>query len=684
MSANFNFHRFPLMPVLLVYIVGVLFQVFVLQISNANLLLILFAIYTLLLLFFAKFSGENKWGSMLLRSFLWLGVFGLGIMLTALHDVRNQSKWYGHESNQYEAYSVKIVESPKEKARTFLLPVEVQYGMKDDKWQQLNGRLQVYVYKSEALPNFQIGQQWLIPANVVAIKHNNNPGSFNFAEKQQKKGLYFQCFLNHQQLMLVQDSRHVSWISNTRAHLLHQLDTFITDPITRSLTQATLLNEADNMDAQMQKDYAATGISHIIAISGMHVNLLFGLMVLPFFWMKDKRKQWIKYLSVLPLVWLYVALCNFPPSAVRAALGFSLITISMLVKRPQNNIYLLCLNAFVLLLFNPMWLFHVGVQLSFLAVLSIFIFYPVLKKRYSSKWKILNWIWDTIAVSLAVQILVFPLVIFYFHQFPIWFLLANVMAALFSVLQMGMAFGIMLFGVMKLTAVAGFIAFVLERMTLGFNVIIAWLNAHSWDLSRSIPMDGADFVLIMICIVTLSIFFLRKQKLFLFIGLSFSVGFVLNLFFNDFKASKQQRIIVYASTRQTVVDVMKGKATWTYIDSLAENVDQFALRPAQLKFRISKVQQMPVENTFWLIGTKKIAMISDASQLPDTTIDVLILSNEADLQTAQIQASLGNPLIVLDGSWGRSVSIRYATRLREQGMAVHNTQSDGAWWFYAK
>ncbi len=680
MTAKFTLHRFPLLPVLLAYILGVLLQTFLLQFVSITPLWLLLFCCTILILLISRLRLFSKW----LPALLLLVIVLLGSTLTATFDVRNDTKWFGHQHNHYEAFVIKIDENPKEKVRTVLLPSTVQFGLKDGLWHELKGKLQVYVYKNEALPHFKQGEQYIIPEALVPMTHNNNPGSFDFAKKQNREGLYYQCFLSHKQLMFSKSAKEPSWINKTRTHLLHQLDTFIKDPVTRSLTQATLLNEADNMDAQMQKDYSATGISHIIAISGMHVNLLFGLMVLPMFWIRDKRKFWIKYIVVLPFVWIYVALCNFPPSAVRAALGFSLITLTMLIKRPQNNIHLLSLNAFVLLLFNPMWLFHVGVQLSFLAVLSIFIFYPVIKKWYSSKYKILNLIWQTIAVSLAVQVLVFPLVIFYFHQFPIWFLVANVLAALFSVLQMGMAFCIMFFGVMKVNIVAIFIAFILETMTMNFNKIIAWLNAHSWDLSRSIPLDGMDYLLIMATIILLSIFWLRKQKIYLFLGLGFCLTFVVNLIFNEIIAVRQERIVVYAGTRQTGIDYIKGKTSWTYTDSIAENVEQYALKPAHLKFRINKVHQMQAQNAFWRMGEKQIAFINNGSSLPKAQVDVLILSKEADLQPETITEKLNKPFVVLDASWGRAASLRYATAIRKNGITVHNVQTDGAWWFYSK
>lgn len=675
--------RLPLLPVLLVYMAGILLQTFVVQLRFHWSYLLIAASGLLLFLIFLYKPGRFTRYPVFSFSFLLLLVCFLGIQNTAFHDVRSDARWLGRHAGQYTHLLVRLTAKPQEKPRTLLLPVAAVAGFQNGARAVVKGKIQLYVYKSQHMPEYNIGDYLLIPATLVPITHNNNPGAFNFAQQQQRAGICFQAFFNRDQVSVLPIGEKQA-AEPLREHLLAQLDTYIKEPVTRSLTRATLFNELSDMDAQMQQDYANTGISHIIAISGMHVNMLFALFMLPLLWLKDKRKLWLKYVLVVPLVWMYIALCHYPPSAVRAAIGFTLVTCTVVMKRPQDNIHLLCINALILLIAEPVLLFHVGVQLSFLAVLSILIFYPPIKKWYRSRYVALNLLWDTIAVSIAVQVLVFPLVLYYFHQFPVWFLVANCFAALFSVLQMSIAVLIMLAGVVQLSAVAAFLGRLLVLLTIHFNRLISWLNSYSPDLSRMIPLDALDFWLLLLLIVFLSVFWLRKHLWSLYAGLCCTFAFILNLVLQDVKASAQSRVIVYAGTRQSVVERIKGKSSSLLIDSLTENSFRYAIRPARLKYRIHDSKVLPVQNTCWMLQDCTILFLDNTDSFPDVQVDYLVLSKKAQAGAGAILARLQPRQVILDGSFGRAASLRYSEDLRQQGFRVHNTQTEGAWWYAEK
>lgn len=678
-----NSLQLPLLPVLLAYVGGILLQTFFLQLTfqwSHFWIAAVCLFFFLALLYksnrFTKYPGFN-------HGLLLSLVCYLGILNTALNDVRSDERWFGKHPEQYSHFVVQLSAKPEEKARTILLPAKVIYGLKDGNWTTLNGKIKVYVYKSDSMPDLVKGDRLLIPAKLVPVTHNNNPGAFNFAQQQQRNGIYFQAFLSRDQLTVL-PVVSAQTVEPLRMRLLSQLNTYIKEPVTRSLTRATLFNEVDDMDPQMQQDYAHTGISHIIAISGMHVNMLFALFMLPLLWLKDKRKLWLKYILVLPIVWIYIALCDHPPSAVRAAVGFSLITLTILLKRPQNNIHLLCMNALILLIAEPALLFHIGVQLSFLAVLSIFVFYPPIKKWYGSQYLILNLLWDTIAVSLAVQVLVFPLVLYYFHQFPVWFLVANCFAALFSVLQMGIAVLLMLTGMMQLPVMATFLGKALVLLTTYFNRFVNWLNQHSPDLSRMIPLDALDFWLLLLLIILLAVFWLQKQLWALYSGLIATFIFLVNLLLQDLTASQQDRVIVYAGTRQSAVERIKGKSSVLLVDSLTENCFKYVVQPARLKYRVGDSKVLPLQNTYWKLPGCSILYLKNTDSLPHAQVDYLVLSKSAQAGADEALVRLQPGQVILDGSFGRAASLRYSEVLSRRGFRVHNTQTEGAWWYTEK
>src|SRR5690606_37769479 len=116
-------------------------------------------------------------------------------------------------------------------------------------------------------------------------------------------------------------------------------------------------------------------VAHIVAISGMHINIFFTVLVLVLFWLGSRKHRWLQYLICLPIIWFYIAITGFPPSAVRAGVMFSIVSLAMITGRQQVLVNSLLASGFLILFFKPGWLYDVGFQLSFLSVLSIFVFY---------------------------------------------------------------------------------------------------------------------------------------------------------------------------------------------------------------------------------------------------------------------------------------------------------------------
>ncbi|RYE51237.1 MAG: ComEC/Rec2 family competence protein, partial [Sphingobacteriales bacterium] len=163
----------------------------------------------------------------------------------------------------------------------------------------------------------------------------------------------------------------------------------------------------------------------------MHIVLLAGIILWLLNIVPTTKGKVMKYGISIVVVWLYIALTGFPPSAVRAAVMFNLVALGMMLDRKADPVNNWAAAGVLILVYNPYWLYDVGIQLSFLAVLSILLFYSPVKAWLTPANRVLAWLWDVVAVSIAAQLLVFPLVIYYFHQFPLLGIAANVPAALY-------------------------------------------------------------------------------------------------------------------------------------------------------------------------------------------------------------------------------------------------------------
>lgn len=616
-------------------------------------------------------------------------LISLGATLCYYRDASHARDWYGKDLELTEALTLKITGPPQEKQRSRFLPVKVIQILKDKHWQKASGNLNLYVYLSDSMPVYYTGDILLMPNKLLPLKNSGNPFAFDYKSYAARNGIWHQAFLAAKEIKVIQrQTEKPSFLTRARTSLLVCIKDNVRDSTTRSLVEATLLNERSMLNDELWQAYSITGIVHIIAISGMHVAILFSVILFLLRWFRYKRLDWIKYMIALPLVWGYIALTGFPPSAVRAAVTFTLFAIGLSIHKEGNAINTWSATAFLLLCYNPYWLWDVGVQLSFLAVLSILLFYKSIRNWLMPGNKILQGVWDTFAVSIAAQILVFPLVIYYFHQFPLLGLAASIPAAIYSTLLMIGSLILFVLGLCFGSCI--WLGNVLAWLTGIFHVIIIWLARLTPEWIRHLFLDVKDFWLMMAVVVCFSIYCFKRNSSYLFAGLSFSCILFACFLYKDIRTTYEKRLVVYNIPRQGIVDYFEGK-TVTYeglvaADSLDAKTYSYNLFPARLGYRALHLKQDKAQHNTWKIGKASLYYLKeDLAFSTDQTfpVDYLILSNNCRYKGASWQKIFQPKLVILDGSLSRKKAMRWKEQLQQLGMTVHWVQEDGAWIFPA-
>lgn len=610
-------------------------------------------------------------------------LFFLGALLHYYQDVRNNTHWYGHFLDKTDAFQVKITGNPEAKPRTRYLPITVTAAHVKGQWIRVAGAAKLYIYLQDSLPDYNPGDVLLLPNRLLPIRNAGNPFNFDYAGYAGCHGIFHQSFLSAEDISVVQTA-HVATnrLARIQKGMLHDLQLNVQDSTTRSLIAAILLNERSLMDDSLWQAYSVTGIVHIIAISGMHVVMLCSIMQFLFLWLQHKKWQWIKYLLSVPLVWIYVALTGFPPSAVRAATMFSLIAISMMAGRSGNAINTWSATAFILLAYNPYWLYNVGVQLSFLAVLSILLFYKPIRNLYTPGTLIVKYIWETLSVSMAAQILVFPLVIYYFHQFPLWVLLVNIPAALYSfVLMLG---ALLLCGMAALGLPCIWLGNVLTWCTHGFHHILFFFAAYTPTTLRALHMDLTDFWLMTLSVLLLCWWFMKKNGLALLASLLIGCSLVLSFILQDWLAMRQQKLVVYNTSRASLVDYFYGKKVIALNydpDTLDAKTWQYTLAPAHLGYRATRQPAVAPKPVIRQIGSHTLLLLQKDYRMKGTTyfpVDYLVVNNQCSFQPEMWLRAFHPKKIIIDGSLPRWKALKWKQKLEAFNIPTHWVQEDGA------
>lgn len=220
--------------------------------------------------------------------------------------------------------------------------------------------------------------------------------------------------------------RSKTYFLERRAKLLDRLSESGVGGSAYAVVAAMALGDKSQLTTELRDAYAISGASHILALSGLHLGIIYTLLSLL---LSRRRWQMVSQIVIIVSIWLFVFLVGLSASVVRSAVMVSIYALLSLGHRDKLSVNTLAFAAIVMLLFNPMALFDVGFQLSFMAVLTILLFYPLLESLWSQPFlldhRLFRWLWTMLSVSCAAQIGVAPLIAYYFGRISCYFLLAN-------------------------------------------------------------------------------------------------------------------------------------------------------------------------------------------------------------------------------------------------------------------
>ncbi len=201
-----------------------------------------------------------------------------------------------------------------------------------------------------------------------------------------------------------------------------------TDSIAYGYTSAMVLGKKTALSKHTKQHFSAAGASHLLAVSGLHVGIIYGsLCLLLFPFAPHSRIRKIVSIAIILLLWGYAYLCGLPPSIIRAVTMFSIGAIGTALGQPTQSLNTVFFTAFIMLLYNPYYLFDIGFQLSFSAVIGILLLYPPIYHSLLCQRSLTQWLWGMLSVSIAAQIGTLPFILYYFGTFPLYFLLTNLL-----------------------------------------------------------------------------------------------------------------------------------------------------------------------------------------------------------------------------------------------------------------
>jgi len=596
----------------------------------------------------------------------------LGALLTRQQDTRHDKNWYGNFYQDDSYLVVRIDEPIVEKAKSYKADAYVESIIENGKPIPCKGKLLVYFSKDSTIAGsaaaaLKYGDRIIFRKKLQDIKNSGNPGAFDYQRYAAFQGIFHNVYLKENDWLIftgpgaASKNNFKQFIFSARDHVLSVLQKNISSGKDElGIAEALLIGYTNDLDKDLVQAYSNTGVVHIIAISGMHLALIYVLLI----WVFAKipfvnRSKILQLLLVLASLWLFSILTGAAPSVLRAAVMFSFIAVGKHFFKETSIYNSLAASAFALLCYDPYYLWAVGFQLSYLAVLSIVIFQKPLYNCIYIKNKWVDKVWQLVAVSGAAQILTFPVCIYYFHQFPNLFLLTNLIAVPLS--------GFILYAEIILIAfswmpfVGTWLGKLVSVSVWLMNKTIIWINDLSFAVWDQIPATVFSTCLLYAVVIATGAWLINKNKKYFGFAICFLLAFVVQHAAYSWQFAKQQKLIVYNVPQHQAIDLASGNNYEFVGDSILQEdglLQNFHLKPArivqQLSNRAESLAGVFHQGIFCQFNNKRIAIIDQPINTEPLQqkiyVDLLIISKNPRLSIAQLTTVFNCKQFVFDAS----------------------------------
>lgn len=547
-----------------------------------------------------------------------------------------------------------------------------------------------FVYTKLKTDQLKILDEIVVFVNVFpSVKIN--PYAFDYAALLRTKGIFFTGFAspNSEIKIVGNKSAQISYLpfrlKNQVSIVLHK---YIKNEQTLAMYEAMSIGDRSKLDQSVVDVFSHTGAIHVLAVSGLHVGIIMQLTLIILGLIKIRSKHW-KYYKIaiaISLSFFYAILVGATPSILRASMMFSVLLIGRQFQQYSNIYNILSLIALLILVHDPLIVTTLSFQFSFTAILSIAIYNEHIKKLWMPPNKYIGMIWDVIVISVAVQILMTPFIIYYFHTFPTYFFLNGLFAIPLVYTTLIGTISLLIVNTIS-ASLAFFIANPFSKLTELFYYLLSKLDQLPLNIIENLYISKVELVLIFLAISLITSYFFSKKTKYLY---SCNCIILLMIFLNFTRASSQfknKEITVYDTKLGVLVDVFYGRNNLTFhSELLTKNEINFASNnnrlhkgaSTQVAFNPSKNSQnhgILIKDNIVYIGSQKV-------YIPDSTLflskamraDVILLNKRIKVNYKD-KSKLNNKTIVLPRYLSPKQTKFFITYFA--GNKIHDIKSDG-------
>ncbi|MCG2609969.1 ComEC family competence protein [Flavobacterium sp. SM15] len=664
--------KFPIIPISLFFAAGIAYDFHLkpsleFSWSFSTILLII----TAATFFFAKkkFIQNNYYGYSVLAT-----AFVFGALTHSLHQDNKYPNHYSQLENEKKQLIIGTISErlkPNAYSEKYYLKISSING------KPTFGKILLNVSQKATEKTLKSGYKLILSEELQPVANSLNPFQFDYSTYLKHQNVYHQVYVKSSDFKIITRVKNFDYyIEYYREKLLNSFKQHHFSETNFNIIKALLLGQRQDMDSETTQKYTDAGVIHILAISGLHIALLYGMLVSLLKPLERLRKgKMVQFFIAILFLWGFALISGLSASVVRSVVMFTFISWGMFLNQSSNIYNSMATSMLAILLFKPSFLFDVGFQLSYAAVFSIVWLQPLFRIPALWEHKILRYVYDTIVVSLIAQIGVLPISLYYFHQFPTLFLLANLVVIPLSSFILVYAILILIMNFIwakAALALGGLLSLSIEFM----NDYISWIASFETCTLKNIPFTFLLLVSSYIALISIVFWFCKKSANRLIISLTSILLFQTILLYTFWKTDQGKEFIVFNNRKQSLITHKNNNQILVYSN------DTLALKNRNLTVYNQgnfnkKIEIKPLQNT--LVYNEKRILVIDSAGIYNIgkKPQIVILTQSAKINLERLIKETAPDQIIADGSNYKSYVKRWKLTCEKEKIPFHATAEKG-------
>ena len=608
----------------------------------------------------------------------WITFFLTGMILVYENDATNHTNYFEkHLKNTSKVIlAIDKVLKPGNYHHKYVADV-VQVDSK-----KTIGHVLLNIEKDSTPLLFHTGDLVFLKNKFQDIKSSLNPHQFNYKNYLAKQGIYQQVYATKQELLLLDQTStsFLGFIAALRLKIQQSLIQYDFSEDELAVMNALLLGQRQEISKELSDNYSKAGAIHILAVSGLHVGII--LLILSFVLKPLERVnkgKLIKLVLVIIFLWFFAVLAGMSASVTRAVTMFSAIALGQFFNKRNAVEHSLIFSMFIILLWKPLFLFDVGFQLSYTAVFGIIWVQPVLYQLWKPTFFIVDKGWQLISVSVAAQLGVLPISLFYFHQFPGLFFISNLIIIPFLGVILGLGLVVLVLSYVSILPVflEGFYGDVISIL----NKVVTFVARQEKFLFSEISFSVIKMIFFYLLIILGFQLFLKlnTKRCFLFLGsiLAFQCVFILE----KYTIAQKSELIVFHKSKNTIIGKRKGSSFEVYhsMDSLQISSQKLLIN-YKVGENISSQNYHKLSNLMYY--KKQVVLIIEKDGLYDIkelNSPIVVLRESPKINLQRLAEKLKPAIIIADGSNYKSYIENWKATCKNLKIPFWTTYNQGAY-----